>query len=124
AGNELIPIATMLNGNYPNPFNPETTISFSLAQDAKNAEIIIYNIKGQKVKTFNITLSGVEGLNGNEGFTPSPSTTLRMTQAGSKTYSIVWNGKDSNNKAVSSGIYFYKISSGKESVMKKMLLLK
>jgi hypothetical protein len=62
--------------NFPNPFNPETTISFNFtAEDvglrstspgqAENAEIIIYNIKGQKVKTFNITLSGVEGLNGN-----------------------------------------------------------
>jgi hypothetical protein len=47
-----------------------------------------------------------------------------MTQAGSKTYSIVWNGRDNNNKSVSSGIYFYKISVGKETAMKKMLLLK
>ena len=110
--------------NFPNPFNPETTISFSVTQTSSFVNLAIFNIKGQKVRTLNVTLSGVEGSNGNEGFTPSPSTTLRMTQAGSKTYSIVWNGKDSNNKVVASGIYFYKISSGKESIMKKMLLLK
>jgi hypothetical protein len=105
--------------NFPNPFNPETTISFNLtAEDvglrstspgqAENAEtcppwrIIIYNIKGQKVKQL--------------------VSDIRQLPEGQ--HSVIWNGTDSNNKLVSSGIYFYKISSGKESVMKKMLLLK
>ncbi len=94
--------------NYPNPFNPETTISFNLtAEDAENAEIIIYNIKGQKVKTLECDESHV---------TKAPMY---------RDYSILWNGKDSNNKAVASGIYFYKLNvNGKTEAVKKCLLLK
>ncbi|MCK4312438.1 MAG: T9SS type A sorting domain-containing protein, partial [Candidatus Cloacimonetes bacterium] len=78
-----------------------TTISFSLAKDAKNAEIIIYNIKGQKVKTlFNELLPAGE-------------------------HSVVWNGRDNYGKSVSSGIYFYKLNvNGKTEAVKKCLLLK
>jgi hypothetical protein len=93
------PIANL--SNYPNPFNPSTNISFTLNNETtKNTELSIYNIKGQKVKTL-LNEHLIKG-----------------------THSVVWNGMDSNNKHVSSGIYFYKISSGNESVMKKMLLLK
>ena len=88
--------------NFPNPFNPSTTISFNLtAEDAENAEIIIYNIKGQKVKSF---------------------TNLQINK--SPNQQIIWNGKDSNDKIVASGLYFYKLSSGKETQVKKMLLVK
>ncbi len=85
--------------NYPNPFNPTTTISFSLINDS-DIEISVYNIKGQKVKT------------------------LINDQYSKGSHSVIWNGKDSNNKSVSTGIYFYKISAGKETQVKKMLLLK
>ncbi|MDO9576507.1 MAG: hypothetical protein Q7J16_01345, partial [Candidatus Cloacimonadales bacterium] len=61
--------------NYPNPFNPSTTISFSLnSETAENTELVIYNLKGQKVKTFPVILSGVEGSAGQ--------------------HSVIWNGKD------------------------------
>ena len=96
-----LPFLDFQLSNYPNPFNPETTISFSLtAKDAKNAKIEIYNVKGQKIKTL---LAG----NLEKG-----------------TQSVIWNGMDSNNKPIASGIYFYKLSAGKETAMKKMLLLK
>jgi hypothetical protein len=85
--------------NYPNPFNPETTINYQLTEKRK-VNLSVYNIKCQKVKTF----------------------VSEVLPAGE--HSVVWNGRDSNGKRVSSGIYFYKLSSGKESVMKKMLLLK
>ncbi|MBL7148960.1 MAG: T9SS type A sorting domain-containing protein [Candidatus Cloacimonetes bacterium] len=93
--------------NHPNPFNPETTISFSL-QNNSNVELSIYNIKGQKVKTL---------ING-------------FREAGY--HSIVWDGKDSNGKPVTSGLYFYRMclhpdSSGKTdtySKVRKMLLLR
>ncbi len=85
----------------------------------------VYNIKGQKVKTLPISCRPefIEGsAYGNN--TPRPSTKLRMTRAGSYQYSATWNGKDNSNKTVASGIYYYKISAGKDTAMKKMLLLK
>ncbi len=92
--------------NYPNPFNPSTTISFELTTEhTENTELSIYNIKGQKVKT----LECINRVN---------AKTTRSF------YSITWNGNDNNNKSVSSGIYFYKISAGGSSAIKKMLLLK
>ncbi|MCK4698884.1 MAG: T9SS type A sorting domain-containing protein, partial [Bacteroidales bacterium] len=84
--------------NYPNPFNPETTIFFDLtAEDAKGAEIGIYNIKGQKIKQ----LSAISGQQ-----------------------SVIWDGTDGNNQPVSSGIYFYKLRSGDFQKTRKMILLK
>ncbi|MBL7148614.1 MAG: T9SS type A sorting domain-containing protein [Candidatus Cloacimonetes bacterium] len=85
--------------NFPNPFNPATTISFNLDTES-NVSIAVYNVKGQKV------------------------TTLVDKHFENGSHTVTWNGKDSNNKSVSSGIYFYKISAGKSSAMKKMLLLK
>jgi hypothetical protein len=86
--------------NYPNPFNPSTTIDFSLQNDSK-IELSIFNIKGQIVKTLT-----------NNEFT-------------SGTHSIIWNGDDNFGKAVSSGIYYYKLNvNGKTEAVKKCLLLK
>ena len=101
-GNEEIQIEQTLNIEiYPNPFNPTTTISFELTTGhTENTELSIYNIKGQKVKI------------------------LLNEHLSKGNHSINWDGKDSNNKPVTSGIYFYKLSSGKSSAMKKMLLLK
>ena len=84
--------------NYPNPFNPETTIQFT----AEGAEIIIYNIKGQKIKTL-----------------------IDAKETESLSYSIIWNGTDDNNQPVSTGIYFYKLRiDGKNVASRKMILLK
>ena len=86
--------------NFPNPFNPITTIEFSIQNDSK-IELSIYNIKGQKIKT----LIQNEYLKG--------------------THSIIWNGADESNNPVSSGIYYYKLNvNGKTEVVKKCLLLK
>ena len=87
--------------NYPNPFNPETTISFSVTQTSPFVTLEIYNIKGQKVKTFIINTSTLRPIN-----------------------SMTWNGTDQNNKPVSSGIYFYKLKSGDFEKTKKMILMK
>ena len=98
----ITPLSIKIEQNYPNPFNPITTISFYLSKYAKNAEIEIYNIKGQKIRTFQIPQSETSNQN-----------------------SVVWNGTDDNNKTVSSGIYFYKMKTdGKYSSTKKMILLK
>jgi hypothetical protein len=102
---ETVSIIPELIGNYPNPFNPSTTITFNLtAEDAKNAKIKIYNIKGQRIKQL-------------------VSNSANQLLAGQ--YSVVWDGTDENDKPVSSGIYFYKLQVGKDfSKTKRMLLLK
>ena len=89
-----------LRQNYPNPFSSETTISFSTSGNIEKTEIGIYNIRGQKVRTFpDIQIS------------KSPN------------QQIVWDGKDENNRKVKSGIYLYKITSGNRSSTKKMIFL-
>jgi len=96
----LTPLFTELSGNFPNPFNPETTINFAL-KEAGNVRIEIYNIKGKKVRT------------------------LINNYLEADYHSIVWNGKDDGNKTVSSGIYFYKMKAGdKYSCTRKMILMK
>jgi hypothetical protein len=102
-GNEdlviVIPATNFLGNNYPNPFNPSTTFQFGLKQ-AQNVKITIYNVRGQVVKTL---------VNG-------------MTPAG--IHNIVWNGKDNNNRAIASGMYFYKMETNDYSKVKKTILLK
>ncbi len=98
-----VPILYGLHQNYPNPFNPSTIITFSLtAEDAENAEVIIYNPKGQIIKVFNDLI-------------------INSDEKGS----IIWDGKDQNGNAVSSGIYLYKMrSDGRYTSTKKMILMK
>ncbi len=96
---EIAPLVSQLIGNYPNPFNPETRIAFSTVENGPVA-IDIYNVKGQKVRTL---------LNENR-------------EAGN--HSVVWNGKDDNGKNVASGVFFYRMKSGKYSSTKKMILMK
>lgn len=98
-GNPVTPIKFTLSGNYPNPFNPTTTISYSIPSDG-NVKLAIFNIKGQKVKTL---VTGTQ-------------------PAGS--YNVTWDGKDENDRPVSSGMYFYKLNSSGKTAVKKMLLLK
>ena len=91
--------STKLLDNYPNPFNPTTTINYYLNIDT-NVKLEIFNIKGQKV----ITL-----------------------EEGEKTagyHNIVWNGENSEGSSISSGIYFYQLITEKYSSVKKMVLMK
>ena len=95
-----IPIGEFNLSNYPNPFNPTTTISFSIP-DVGKVDLLIYNIKGQKIKT------------------------LAHHEFALGSHSIIWNGDDEVGKSVSSGIYYYKLNvNGKTEVVKKCLLLK
>lgn len=86
--------------NYPNPFNPVTQISFQVKSD-ENCELTIYNAKGQKVK---------ELFSGNV-----KANSLKR---------VTWNGDDDGGHLVSSGVYFYKLRTGREVQIKKMLLQK
>ncbi len=89
-----------LHQNNPNPFKSSTTISFLIPKISK-VEISIYNIKGQKIKTFPIPQSAIQNLN-----------------------FVVWDGKDENNNPVSSGVYFYKMETDNFSEIRKCILLK
>ncbi|MCB9066369.1 MAG: T9SS type A sorting domain-containing protein [Calditrichae bacterium] len=85
--------------NYPNPFNPVTEIRYQLPERS-TVEIAIYNALGQKIKTL-----------------------LSQTQeAGS--HRIVWDATNNSGEVVSSGIYFYRVSAGSVSEMKRMVLLR
>jgi len=92
-------LVTSLKGCYPNPFNPTTTISFSIKEKTP-VELIIYNILGQKVRTLV-----------NQPLEPGE-------------HSIVWNGTDNKGRSVASGIYFYRMKAGNYSETKKMVLKK
>lgn len=98
--NESIHPISQLNQNFPNPFNPTTTISFSINK-ISDVIIRIYNIKGQCVRKYNFK-------DINEG-----------------KHSIVWSGTDNNYNNVASGLYFYSlIINNKTIATKKMLLIK
>ena len=100
------PFAFELGQNYPNPFNPTTAISFragSLEQRAGrpvHTTLTIYNILGEKVKT------------------------LVDDKREPGNYRVIWDGKDEAGKEVSSGIYFYRLKVGKNSITKRMVLLR
>jgi hypothetical protein len=105
--NEIIPPSGIILQNHPNPFNPSTIISFQVLEDSEleDIELVIYNIKGQKVKTFSLSFDSAQ--NDREFY-----------------HQVIWNGTDENDRPVPSGIYFYKVKSGKFDITKKMLLLK
>jgi len=94
-----IPDQTRINGNYPNPFNPDTNINFYIGSETITA-LEIYNLKGQKINTI---------LN-------------RKLSIGE--YNIPWEGLDHDGNSVPSGLYLYKLRSGDFQQTRKMLLLK
>ncbi len=97
----IVPIfQNKLGRNYPNPFNPTTNINYSIAED-DFVELTIYNVKGQVVKT------------------------LVSQNKKSGVHTATWSGKDDADKAVGSGIYFYKMrAGGRYTSTRKMILLK
>ena len=92
-------LLTRLQSIYPNPFNPETTIRYSL-KEAGMVSFGIYNLRGQLVRT------------------------LMVAQKPAGNHSIVWNGLDNSGRAVSSGIYYCRMSSGDFTSSLKMILMK
>ncbi len=96
---DIVTAKTELLNNYPNPFNPETNIAFSI-KEAGNVMIEVYNMKGQLVKT------------------------LINEHLDAAYHVVTWNGKDNSEKSVSSGVYFYKMKAEKYTSTKKMILMK
>jgi hypothetical protein len=95
----ILPTTAKLLGNYPNPFNPETTIRFNVSKES-HVTIDIYNIKGQKVRSLENSFR-VAGEHG-----------------------VVWNGANDNGVFVGSGIYFYRMKISDFVQARKMILLK
>jgi flagellar hook assembly protein FlgD len=93
------PNITTLNGNYPNPFNPETNISFSLAEN-QYAQLSIFNFRGQKVRE------------------------LTKGNMASGLHVVSWNGTDDHGNKVASGFYLYKLETNNKTLIKKMIMLK
>ncbi len=95
----VIPTFTKLNNAYPNPFNPETNISFDLKTDSF-VDITVFDVKGSRILNL----------------------TSKEWNAG--THHLVWNGQDEQGKSVSSGVYFYRMTAGKYQAIQKVVLLK
>lgn len=88
-----------LEQNYPNPFNPSTTIGFVLPHES-HITLSVYDIQGRLVKTLkNGTVQGGYG-------------------------EVVWDGEDQSGDAVSSGVYFYRLTAGDQTITRKTVLLK
>jgi Ca-activated chloride channel homolog len=91
-----------LHQNFPNPFNPQTTIRYSLPGDVQlyDVTIKIYDMLGRLVMV------------------------LFKSKQGPGSYSVVWNGRDAAGNAVPSGVYLYTIKAGPYKETRKMILLK
>ncbi len=88
-----------LHQNTPNPFNPSTVIRFTL-QQSTNVELAVYDVSGQLVKS------------------------LLSDSMDSGTHGVRWNGRNDQGRAVSSGIYFARITAGSHRQSVKLLLMK
>jgi hypothetical protein len=99
-GSEGLPKTFELTNNYPNPFNPSTTIQFGLPRNADVA-LVIYNVLGQRIRTL-----------------------VDHEQRSAGRYSVVWDGRDEGGNSVGSGMYFYRLETGQVALVKKMLMLK
>ncbi len=93
------PVLFALHPNYPNPFNPTTTLRFSLPQ-AGEVELSIYNLMGQRVANL---VRGVQ-------------------EAGP--HVLQWNGRDEQGRELASGVYFYHLQAGAQVETRKLLLLR
>ena len=98
-GDNLPPLVTALIGNIPNPANPNTTLFFNVANDTV-VNLTIYNIRGQLIRTL-INDSYIAGR-----------------------YRVDWNGRDDNNRNVSSGVYFYMMETHDYRNIRKLTILK
>jgi len=96
---QMAPRGFVLNQNFPNPFNPETTFRYRLAERT-HTKLVIYNTLGQQVRVLT---------DGNE-------------ECGE--HSLQWDGRDDAGRALASGVYFYRLTTGDASQIGKAILLR
>ncbi len=94
-----LPDGFALAANYPNPFNPSTTINYTVPRRSE-VRITVVNVTGQLVKT------------------------LKDATVPAGTHEVVWDGTDRSGNAVASGMYLYRLQTGEYSQVRKMMLLK
>ena len=95
-----IPTNFELSQNFPNPFNPATTIRYSLP-NAEKVSLKVYNLLGKEVATL-----------------------LQNEEKAAGHHFAIWDGRNQNRQHVSSGLYFYRLQAGKVTIIKKMALVK
>lgn len=98
-GTPEIPVKTALHNVYPNPFNPTAYVNYSLSK-AANVRITVFNVRGQVVRTL-----------------------LNDSRAAGN-YRLEWNGKDDRGNSLGTGIYYVRMDTGKESFVRKALMIK
>ena len=96
---DLVAIASILFGNYPNPFNPDTKIKFYLDKP-QHVNVTVYNIRGQQVKL------------------------LANKEFDTGSHDILWDGTDNNGRNMASGVYFYRFVSEDIKQVRRMTLMK
>ena len=98
-GDGALPTRFAVAQNHPNPFNPSTSISFAVPENAGVVNLAIFDVSGRLVRT------------------------LESGSLAAGTYTRVWNGRDAQGRAVSSGTYFYRLAGNDFSESKKMILI-
>ncbi len=100
-GDVQVPRAFRLEQNTPNPFNPRTDITFTISEETVGrVELAVFTVRGQRVRTL---VTGPK--------TPG-------------TYTVSWDGRNDRGESLPSGLYLYRLTSGGESLMRKMVLAK
>ena len=97
--NELVPDKFILHDNYPNPFNPTTSLNYDISQSG-HISLVVYNLLGEPIRT------------------------LVSNYQDSGSYTVTWDSKNDQEARVPSGIYFFKLETGSFSQINKAVLLK
>ena len=98
-GVDGLPTAPVLAQNYPNPFNPQTDISFDLPRSGR-VKLQVFDLRGRVLRT------------------------LVDEHRSAGTHVATWNGRDDRGAETAAGVYFYRLTTGEQSLQKKMTLLK
>jgi hypothetical protein len=96
---DILPTSLALHQNYPNPFNPTTAISFELPRSTA-VRLEVFNLLGQTVATL-------------------LDETLTAGQ-----HQTEWNGRDCHGSEAASGVYFYRLTTGEQNLVRKMVLVR
>lgn len=96
---DMTPDRISLHGNFPNPFNPVTQIEYELVETSE-IQLVIFNVLGQSIRT------------------------LASGRRNPGLHSVLWDGRNDGGRFVPSGVYLYRLQSGKHTISRKMLLVK